>query len=421
MKTIKIIQNIILAEARLNFLTKYYVKGLNLISHCDYLIKNFLFKIFPLFNKSNKIPFRYSKAKIWLEKTLSKNDFDIIEIHPATVIKRKLPKTIDKEIHWNFRKEYKSKMSSTFVIGIKNGRVYGENGAIITPDGTLLDDVSIQLGSLPYGHKIFRKIRFPEIIRTNKVVAALATDGGNFYFHWIINVLPRIHLLNKSNLRVDKYLINYQNKPFQNESLKLLNIDLKKIIPSSNNLYLESSRLIVPSLVNNDPGQMPKWACDYLRESFLPHLNRIRKSNTKYSKYIYISRNKASGRKILNENEIFKNVLDKYKFSKIYLEDLSFIDQIKIFNDAEFIISPHGAGFANLVFCKPKTKIIEIFSPNFINPCYYLLSNIVDLDYFYLLGKSKKHHNNAELFGIRNNINVDLIMFKNLLELIEIS
>ena len=35
-------------------------------------------------------------------------------------------------------------------------------------------------------------------------------------------------------------------------------------------------------------------------------------------------------------------------------------DQVKIFNNAEIIVGLHGAGFANLCFCKPGTKIIEL-------------------------------------------------------------
>jgi capsular polysaccharide biosynthesis protein len=33
---------------------------------------------------------------------------------------------------------------------------------------------------------------------------------------------------------------------------------------------------------------------------------------------------------------------------------------IQLFNWADVVIGPHGAGFSNLVFCKPKTVVIEI-------------------------------------------------------------
>jgi capsular polysaccharide biosynthesis protein len=42
------------------------------------------------------------------------------------------------------------------------------------------------------------------------------------------------------------------------------------------------------------------------------------------------------------------------------LSKLSFINQVSIFNNAKFIIGLHGAGFANLVFCKKNTFVLEI-------------------------------------------------------------
>ena len=49
-------------------------------------------------------------------------------------------------------------------------------------------------------------------------------------------------------------------------------------------------------------------------------------------------------------------------FSILTLSDLSFIDQTKLFYNASEIVGLHGAGFANLVFCKPGTKILELKS-----------------------------------------------------------
>lgn len=48
------------------------------------------------------------------------------------------------------------------------------------------------------------------------------------------------------------------------------------------------------------------------------------------------------------------------KFKSLYLEHISFEEQVKYFNNAKLIICAHGAGMANLFFCKPNTKIIEV-------------------------------------------------------------
>ena len=42
------------------------------------------------------------------------------------------------------------------------------------------------------------------------------------------------------------------------------------------------------------------------------------------------------------------------------LGNFHFKEQIEIFNNAEIIIGLHGAGFANLCFCKKGTKVLEL-------------------------------------------------------------
>ena len=42
------------------------------------------------------------------------------------------------------------------------------------------------------------------------------------------------------------------------------------------------------------------------------------------------------------------------------MSELSFLNQINIFYNADIIVGLHGAGFANLSFCKSGTKVVEI-------------------------------------------------------------
>lgn len=64
---------------------------------------------------------------------------------------------------------------------------------------------------------------------------------------------------------------------------------------------------------------------------------------------------------------------------------------------AKVIISPHGAGLTNLVFCSPGTKLIEIFSPKYVNCLYWQISNFCDLQYYYLIGENYENNNSEQL------------------------
>ena len=86
----------------------------------------------------------------------------------------------------------------------------------------------------------------------------------------------------------------------------------------------------------------------------------------KFPQKFYIDRSDSKSnhrnlRKVLNENEV-KNFLIKKGFSIIALSELSFSDQINLFHNAKQIVGLHGAGFANLIFSKPGTFVLEFKS-----------------------------------------------------------
>ena len=66
-------------------------------------------------------------------------------------------------------------------------------------------------------------------------------------------------------------------------------------------------------------------------------------------------------RSVSNENEV-KRYLLKNNFISIKLGEIKFSEQVDLFYNADCIVGLHGAGFANLAFCKPGTKVIEFRS-----------------------------------------------------------
>ena len=85
-------------------------------------------------------------------------------------------------------------------------------------------------------------------------------------------------------------------------------------------------------------------------------------------------------RKIINEKEV-KQLLINKGFSVITLSDLSFKDQINLFYNAKQIVGAHGAAFANLVFCKKDTKIVEIKPTNRPNLVSKTISKTQNLNF----------------------------------------
>ena len=73
--------------------------------------------------------------------------------------------------------------------------------------------------------------------------------------------------------------------------------------------------------------------------------------------------------------EIALKKIYKSKLITLYLEDISFIDQINYFYNAELVIAQHGDALANILWCDETTKCVEISQKEpfhcFTNLCYF--------------------------------------------------
>jgi tetratricopeptide (TPR) repeat protein len=291
------------------------------------------------------------------------------------------------------RKETEFASPESFVAVIPDGRVwFGKNNkefAIISPDNCLLADISSGYRlSKTNKHPIFSEADLPPVHNIDGTVVIVPGKMGFNYFHWMIDIFPSIGLLPRSGIDISEiekiFIDGYYNLQFHTESLKALGIPHEKIIDSTKYSekypYIKARRLVVTS--PNQTARATKWSCEFLRNLFL-NKNNIRKYEKK--ERWYISRGKAN-RQVINEDKLIV-FLEKFGFKSVTLESLSVYEQASLLAAAEVVISPHGAGLTNTVFCSPKTKVIEIFSPHCVWPYYWVISNQVDLEYYSLKGE----------------------------------
>ena len=275
----------------------------------------------------------------------------------------------------------------------KNSWVICNALAVITPDNYLLGDLSRDypwfLPGCPYQeraeHKIFEQQNIPPIEKIEGRVALLSGLAGHVYYHWMFDILPRLELLNRSGIKlkeIDWFVVNSLSKPFQKETLSLLGIDSNKIIESDRQVHIQATELIAPSF----PGYLdwvPEGTIKFLRQTFLPQVNLAQTSRKK----IYVSRERAKNRQLINEQEV-SELLTKSGFTTVFLEEMSFLEQVTVFVNAKIIVAPHGSGLTNLVFCSPNTKVVELFSPNYLRTDYWMISQRLKLKHYYSVGQN---------------------------------
>lgn len=291
-----------------------------------------------------------------------------------------------------------------FVASLPGGRVYGENSWVITPDNYLLWDVSYEWSNDPMRHPIFQCKSLPKPQSLPGTAAVINKIGSFNYYHWMYDCLPRIYLIRRSRKNVSKYIVGPNLQPFQFETLAALGIHKNEIVPCDPNLHLEAEELLVPSLPRGE-----QWAHSFLKhhfKQFHPYIPA--------TKRLYISRSRALGRTLANEDQVLK-VLNAYGFETVHTQDLSVLDQVQLFSSAEIVISPTGSALTNLTFAKPGTKVLEFFSTDFQPSEIKQICIYGELPYWNLIGEGVRPSKFAKSKGYwsgLDNIQVDIEQLK---------
>ena len=298
------------------------------------------------------------------------------------------------------------------VYNIDDGRLYTDRiqDTAVLINKSIIEDASFQLrytkDSRIYNGNIKENVVFkkgtPRVLKNlNGTVLSLLTGGGgnNNYWHWLVDVLPRIGLCSKTiNLRdIDYFLLPDNIKKFQKETLDLLDIEKNKRLSSEKYRHIKAKNLIVtdhPVVVSGnateDTHNIPAWIIYWLRKTFL---SKKILNNDKNKSKIYIDRgesiNDSQTKRLISNEEEVKNYLLKNNFTIMKFHEIEFGKQVDIFNKADCVVGLHGAGLTNLVFCKPKTKVIEFRNTN-AGPMYENLSKKNNLSYFPIISESRE-------------------------------
>ena len=262
----------------------------------------------------------------------------------------------------------------------ESARILANPVGVITREGCLLGEVSVDWGRAAADHAWFREKRRDPEISLPGTSALLATTGGESFYHWIIECLPRIALL--EGVRPDRWIVNDTEKPFIRESLALAGVPAGRIYSLSGKELLKCERLVVPSLPGPTGFPHPSavaWLGGLFAENASSQKTRIR---------ICLVRTKNARRRWVPSPWLQKKMASAgYIF--VSLESLKLQQQADLFRCASDIVAPHGAALAFLALCPEKTNVLELVPAGYPNPCFYRLSRIRRLQHTVLFSGSK--------------------------------
>lgn len=250
-----------------------------------------------------------------------------------------------------------------FVTELKNGQIVGPTAAIFDENEHIIEEPLPQIEDLPIRALVAQKMF---IANTPKLdtVCSLVHGASHVYGHWIADCLMRLEGVERYQEMTGRkplLIVNSNLRPWQIDSLKLLGYGADDYIQWKWNLKgFNVERVVVPSFRRQGTWIDPS-ACQWLKQRMLGNLPPSEKSEIPLSRRIYISRKKELGRSVANEHEVME-ALRPLGFISYNLETIDFLEELRLFSQAEIIIGTHGSGLTNMIFSQNRPIIIDLFS-----------------------------------------------------------
>ncbi|MEB0263193.1 MULTISPECIES: glycosyltransferase 61 family protein [unclassified Mucilaginibacter] len=176
------------------------------------------------------------------------------------------------------------------------------------------------------------------------------------YYHWLCECIPRLwrvraELDNLTVLLPEHYL----GTDFITGSLKPFNIKDIFVIPPGKSLLVPQLKLpaIKPICDSYHQKELRAIALFY-KEYAAKHVPDINLGDK-----VYLSRRKAGRKKVINEDDV-ESLLQEYGFRTVYNEDFSFLEQVAVYRNVNYLVSIHGSGLTNMLFMPEGSSILEI-------------------------------------------------------------
>jgi hypothetical protein len=298
------------------------------------------------------------------------------------------------------------------VAELSQGRVLGPHRAIIDRQGAMIEEFGMYWGTTDWReHPIFWH-PFPGPPRdVPGRLGVLATRGDHSYYHFLLDVVPRLGVLDAAGAPAPECWYVPVQRGFQREILNLAGfLPGAEVIDSDLDPHVRAERLLVPGLPDTEL-RTPPWAVGFLRERLLPsELER------RPGRRIYVTRGSdPHSRIVTNETEVV-DLLTNRGFVVVDPGAVSVSEQIRVFGEAEWIVAPHGGALANLAFASPGASVVELFAPDYVQGCYWKLADALSgVTYRYLVGAGRSPRS-GKMAGVMSDITVDLAALERVLD-----
>lgn len=290
----------------------------------------------------------------------------------------------------NFIKEHLPFFEHSLQISLPDpGYIFFTNKVFILSSGIIINGLKVEQQSLLFatryneiGRLFLVKKMIKALLKNSISFLKVETDAvtitnewTNGYFHWFTEAIPKlIYMLQQGKKSIVLLPADYQSE-YQLRSLELLGVSVEIYaaeIIRRKNVFLPNR--LAPYSAHYNPLVMQQMIL-LLKVNLKLDINK--------GKRIFISRRRPGKRKLINEADVII-LMKEFEFQVLEFEDYNFDAQVSIMHYTDILVSIHGGGLTNMIFCKPGTKILELSLKNQVmDKCYYNLASAMDLKYYY--------------------------------------
>jgi hypothetical protein len=258
---------------------------------------------------------------------------------------------------------------------------FGE-GALFNDAGTLNEDGFLMHMQHPLPPGLTRdgatSFLLPEVLRDAPVLPGthIVFINGNLqnYYHWLAESLLALDVMRQyapagAKLLIPGTIAGFRERPINRFDhlavLRAAGLDGFALAEAPQGLplaRLEEAIWLDDYIIERIPGVHLRDFRDRLLAGHDPSRPRRR-----------ICIRRRHNRAVANRAPV-EAFLSKQDFTFHELENMPPAEQRMLFQDAEFVVAPHGAGLANLLYCRPGTRVLEISPDAEFRPFFWLMS-----------------------------------------------
>jgi len=362
--------------------------------------------LFVKISKNNILPLRcYFKKK-------TKNIIWLDTIEPVKTFRRSL--SVDAfEPDYGQKNEFEVIKPRVNLYEFENATVHGESSHIILSDSVVMERLPhVPVNQCDYS-TAFIKAHDSEFAIFGSKYERIVVDKGFFlggngswnYYHWTLEIVAKLKYFLSLNIDPTDIKIILPNNA---KNIKSFSVILEIFLENKYNFIFISRKQVAkvkkiytittPSNVvfNTSHGGVfkrnyffyDKESIDFIRETVLSSsqykyfIENISKKIC--SKKVYLAR-KSDAERSYNQYEVLNLVVEQ-GFKPVYLEELSFFQQVYLFQNADIVIGASGAAWTNIIYTKPGTKGVSWLGRNIKDfSCYSTLAKYYDSDLSFLL------------------------------------